>query len=218
MEDWFGHGTHIAGILVGNTYGVAKKATLRSVKILDRNGKTNASTIIKSIGYVVNATLERQVPSIINLSLSGPRSAAVNAMIRVAVQNNITVIGSGGNDAEDACLHTPASEPLVLAVGALTRKNTIASFSNIGPCIDIFAPGDKIFSTYLTREGKRPWSRKKMSGSSMSAPFVTGVAAILLSLNTSLTPRDVRTMISSMATVGQIRNPSNNTINAIVYI
>ncbi|KAJ9066511.1 proteinase B [Entomophthora muscae] len=175
--DESGHGTHCAGTVASKSYGVAKKASLVAVRVLDENGSGTTSGVIAGLHW---AMLDRQGTrgNVISMSLGGQVSLALNDMVDAAVQEGIVVVAAGGNNNDDACLRSPASALGAITVGATDINDARAFFSNYGSCIDIFAPGTAIMSTWnngLTNS---------ISGTSMAAPHVAGLAAILLSTGT----------------------------------
>jgi subtilisin family serine protease len=178
-----GHGTHVAGTCAGMTYGVAKAASIVGVQVLDSSGSGSTSGVIAGIQWVVNqhasmygvavdgSTAGR---SVINLSLGGAFSATLNSAVANAVKAGIVVVVAAGNNNEDATLHSPASEPSVLTVGASTDADARATFSNYGTLVDVMAPGVGVLSPY------RNGVVASLSGTSMASPHVAGLAAVLM--------------------------------------
>jgi subtilisin family serine protease len=139
--DNHGHGTHVAGIIGGTTFGVAKEAQLWSVKTLDRNGGGKASMVIAGLEFVL---LQRQLdgtdrPAVVNLSLDSGFSNALNAAVDSAVDRGVVVVMAAGNSAADACTRSPSSAARGISVGAVDKDSKKYRDSNVGPCIDIFA-------------------------------------------------------------------------------
>lgn len=113
--------------------------------------------------------------SIINLSLSGPRSQTIDdALTSAAVDHGIPVFVAAGNTGDDACQYTPAANPAVFAVGASDRQDNVAVFSSFGKCVRMYAPGVDITSSWLGTDSH------SMDGTSMANPHVAGIAALLL--------------------------------------
>lgn len=182
--DLNGHGTHVAGIIASHLYGVAKVAQITSVKVLDRDGHGTASTSIAGIQWAVldAQRLARQYYNfkggVINLSSGGggvvlSEIEAVNKAVRAGVH----VVVSAGNDDTDACTQSPAAADLAITVAASTINDRRAEYSNYGECVDIFAPGDSVLSTGI--DG--PDASSTRSGTSMAAPYITGLIAQFLS-------------------------------------
>jgi hypothetical protein len=174
QADCNGHGTHIAGIVGGSVYGVAKAATIVPVRVLNCSGQGTTSTLTSGISWILRNHPAGQ-PAIINMSLGGPKDVAVNAATSRLVEAGMVVITAAGNSTLDACTFSPASTPGVISVGSVSEQDARSPFSNWGDCIDIFAPGSKITSSAM---GGR-FSQK--SGTSQAAAFVSGAMATYVS-------------------------------------
>lgn len=149
--DGNGHGTHVAGTIGSNTYGVAKRTTLLGVKVLSDSGSGSISGIISGLNYVVSDSRSRSCPNgaFANMSLGGGYSASLNSAAKGLIDNNIFLAVAAGNENQNAANVSPASEPTVCTVGATTSADAKASFSNYGALVDIFAPGQGILSTWI---------------------------------------------------------------------
>jgi subtilisin family serine protease len=189
------HGTHVAGTVGGATTGVAKFATLYSVRVLDCTGSGTASTIIAGIDWV---TANFRAPAVANVSISGGISSAVNTAVQNSINAGVTYVVAAGNSASDACNYSPASAPAAITTGATTNLDLMASFSNWGGCVDLFAPGNSIYSAWNTDD----YSMGTSSGTSMASPHVAGAAALYLQSNPSATPAQVTQAIKSNGTGG----------------
>lgn len=166
------HGTHVAALAAGRTVGVNRNATIISVQVLDQNGYGSWSTILKGLEWIT-----RQPRGIINLSLSGPRSALVDRVLTLMIQHGWQIVSAAGNDGTDSCQSSPAGHPHSITVGAINSRLEPASFSNHGKCLDVWAPGDTILSAI-------PENRYAyMSGTSMAAPLVAGAWSLAPSMN-----------------------------------
>lgn len=199
--DCLGHGTHVAGIVGSQTYGVAKNVTLIGIKVLDCTGTGSTYTIIDGLRAVLQRIAQTGRRSVINLSLGGDRSPALdNALLAIASLNNTAVVVAAGNEGSNACLYSPSDlgqAGNVLVVGASDYTDTRPSWSNTGPCVDLSAPGVSILSTWI---GASATATTVLSGTSMATPFVTGVAALVLQQNPTLDITQVNTIITSQAT------------------
>ncbi|MEO5930786.1 MAG: S8 family serine peptidase [Candidatus Kapaibacterium sp.] len=171
--DGNGHGTHIAGIIGARdnsigVVGVAANAQLVAVRVLNDTGAGNYSTIIEGLDY---ATANARSGDVINLSLGGPPSHALDDAVRRAAARGIKVVVAAGNEMEDAGLSSPSrvNYPGVYTVSAFDINGDMASFSNYGSVVDVSAPGVRILST---RVGG---GTVYMSGTSMAAPHVAGL-------------------------------------------
>ncbi|KAI9319102.1 peptidase S8/S53 domain-containing protein [Dichotomocladium elegans] len=194
-KDLGGHGTHVAGKVAGKRYGVAKGASIHSVKILNKTGDGTLSNLIKGIAHVVSVA--KPGKAIINLSLSGPESRFINEAISKLVNTyNIPVFVSAGNSAMDACFYSPSSNPDAFVVGATDIYDHVAPYSNTGSCVNIYAPGSNISSSWIGGSDEV----KSLDGTSMANPHVAGIAAVLMSRQTFATARDVYNAISALAT------------------
>ena len=178
--DPHGHGTHVAGIIAAadngvGGLGVAPEAKIMSVRVLDEDGAGYASDVAEGIIYAVD-----HGALVVNLSLGGPTaSAAQEAAIEYAVQKGVTVVAAAGNSGVGAPPEYPAAFPDVVAVAATTPDNAVASFSTRGSYVDVAAPGTMILSTVPGDDYAFE------SGTSMSTPFASGVAALARSVDVS---------------------------------
>lgn len=171
-QDCNGHGTHVAGTIGGTKYGVAKNVTLVAVRVLDCQGSGNISGVIAGIDWVIQDP-KRGALSIANLSLGGGPSDSLDLAInRLVVDNKVTTVIAAGNSSKDASNYSPSRVENAVIVAASNPDDSIATYSNYGSVIDVFAPGTNITSDWL-RNGI-----KTISGTSMAAPHVTGVLAL----------------------------------------
>jgi serine protease len=206
-DDCNGHGTHVAGTVAGTLYGVAKHAHLVAVKVLACDGSGSYEGVIQGVQYVASSHKKTTRPSVANMSLGGGLSTAVNQAVAAAVSAGVTFVVAGGNENTDACTRSPASEKSAITVGStavdengITPTDDRSSFSNYGSCLDIFAPGSLITSSWIGS----PSAVKTISGTSMAAPHVAGAAAVLLSGTPSLTPAQVKTALNNAATTSAV--------------
>ncbi|HEV7588734.1 MAG TPA: S8 family peptidase [Longimicrobium sp.] len=207
-----GHGTHVAGTIGGTTYGVAKGVTIHSVRVFDCNGAEYNSSVIAGVnGVTANAT---QRPAVANMSLWGPASTALDNAVQNSINSGITyVVIAGNNSGANACNYSPARVAAAITVGATTSTDARASFSNIGNCIDIFAPGESITSAGISSST----ATAVMSGTSMAAPHVAGAAAQYLQENPSATPATVQSTLITRATTGVLSNLGTGSPNRLVF-
>jgi subtilisin family serine protease len=200
-DDCNGHGTHVAGTAAGTLYGVAKFSHLIAVKVLGCGGSGSWAGVISGIQYVAQRHATSGKPSVANLSLGGGYQLSVNQAVTAAVQAGVVMVIAAGNNNGDACQTSPASTPECISVGATdigTDNNGDSTdvrsfFSNYGSCTDVFAPGSAITSAWITG----PDSTNVLSGTSMAAPHIAGVAATILGANPALTPEQVLIQISN---------------------
>ena len=138
--DCNGHGTHVAGTVAGTTYGVAKGATIVPVRVLDCTGSGFNSDVVAGLDWIV-ANHAAGTPAVVNLSLGGAASAAVDAALQGVINDGVTAVVAAGNSAVDACGSSPARLPAAVTVAASDSADRQASFSNFGSCVDLYAPG-----------------------------------------------------------------------------
>lgn len=210
--DGNGHGTHCAGTVAGQTYGVAKEANLIAVKVLSDAGSGSTSGVIDGINWVAEQVAANKRPSVANLSLGGGFSQTQNDAVDAAVSAGVTMVVAAGNDDKDACDYSPASTPSAITVAASDSKNARASYSNWGSCVDVFGPGSAITSAWIGS----PDATNTISGTSMASPHVCGVAAKYLSADTSLSVADISAKIVADASQNEISDV-NGTPNLMVY-
>jgi subtilisin family serine protease len=199
ITDCIGHGTHVAGTVGGTTWGVAKLVDIVPVKVFPCSGSTQMSIVVEAMNWVINDH-GAGTPAVLNLSLGGSASTVVDDAVSRLVADGITVVAAAGNDGANTCSYSPARVPAAITVAASGQYDDPAWFSNYGRCNDIFAPGVEITSaSYASDTGT-----EVMDGTSMAAPHVTGVAALILQRNPSATPAQVWQTISAEATRGAI--------------
>jgi subtilase family protein/peptidase inhibitor I9 len=194
--DCNGHGTHVAGIVGGAAFGVATSATLVPVRVLDCTGSGSLSTVIAGLEWVLQDHTQSTSPAVVNMSLAGNGSSALDDEVNSVLSAGLTVVVAAGNDNTSACGSSPARVAGAITVGASTSLDQRASFSNYGPCVDIFAPGTGILSDSYSSTTATSIS----SGTSESSPFVAGVAALILQQYPSASPTTVTQTILSQAT------------------
>ncbi|KAG0031060.1 hypothetical protein BGZ82_007151 [Podila clonocystis] len=177
-----GHGTHVAGIIGGRTFGVAKNVTLVGVKVLAADGRGSFAAIIAGMDWVASSA--RGTKAIVNMSLGAGKSQSLDAVVNRIFNAGIAVVVAAGNDANaDACHGSPSGARGSFTVSASDRSDRIATFSSWGQCVDAFAPGVGITSAWIGSNT----ATNTISGTSMAAPHVSGVTALLLSSDSSLT-------------------------------
>ncbi|MGH8832822.1 MAG: S8 family peptidase, partial [Polaromonas sp.] len=209
-NDCNGHGTHVAGTVGGTTWGVAKGVSLTPVRVLDCTGSGSWSGVIAGIDWVANSTLR---PAVANMSLGGGASTSVDAAVAGAVSKGVTMVVAAGNSNLDACNYSPAREPSAITVGASNSLDSRSYFSNIGTCVDIFAPGESITSAWNTSATVS----NTISGTSMASPHVAGVAALTLAANPTASPAAVAASLTSSATPNRLVSIGAGSPNLLVY-
>uniref|UniRef100_UPI003467EDD9 Extracellular serine proteinase n=1 Tax=Thermus sp. (strain Rt41A) TaxID=32063 RepID=UPI003467EDD9 len=209
-QDCNGHGTHVAGTIGGTTYGVAKGVTLHPVRVLDCNGSGSNSSVIAGLDWV---TQNHVKPAVINMSLGGGASTALDTAVMNAINAGVTVVVAAGNDNRDACFYSPARVTAAITVGATTSTDYRASFSNYGRCLDLFAPGQSITSAWYTSST----ATNTISGTAMATPHVTGAAALYLQWYPTATPSQVASALLYYATPNVVKNAGRYSPNLLLY-
>ncbi|PHH74056.1 hypothetical protein CDD80_3338 [Ophiocordyceps camponoti-rufipedis] len=216
--DDVGHGTHVAGIIGSNYFGVAKKTQLYGVKVFNSKSRSSTAMLLSGIWYVLDDMDGRRCPKgvIVNLSVGGDKSEAINDAALELVKKGAFVVASAGNERRDACQVSPASAEHVCTVGGIDKSNRLfwkdKLESNHGPCIDVFAPGDDIKS--LSHQGHR-WAT--MSGTSQAAAHVAGLGAYLAALEGITGNQTMCNRIQELATKDAIADLPTKTPNLIAY-
>ncbi|KAH7378127.1 subtilase [Cadophora sp. MPI-SDFR-AT-0126] len=212
--DGNGHGTHVAGTIGSRAYGVAKKANLIAVKVLDASGSGATSQIISGIQWAVNdmKSKGRVGKSLANLSLGGVFSQSTNAAVASAVQQGLFMGIAAGNDGRSAALTSPASEKSACTVGATDKNDARASYSNYGSVVDIFAPGTDILSTWING----PTDTNTISGTSMATPHIVGLGAYLIGLEGTRAPGPLCERIRTLATKNVLTGVTPTGLGAIL--
>lgn len=205
------HGTHVSGTIGSATYGVSKGATLVAVKALDCNGSGTYSGILAGMEWVVNAANKTGKPSVVNMSLGGGQSSSINQAVAQMTAAGIHVVVAAGNENQNACNTSPASEPSAITVAALDQNGPLAYFSNWGTCVDIIAPGTNILSTF-------PGGKTAvLQGTSMASPHVAGAVANFLGDNPGISPAAMQKGITAGCTQGMVTGNLNGTPNCLLY-
>ncbi|MFD6446123.1 S8 family peptidase [Promicromonospora sp. NPDC060204] len=212
--DCAGHGTHVAGTVGGSSYGVAKDVSLVAVRVLDCSGSGTYDGVIAGIDWVT-ADHQAGEPAVANMSLGGGFSQAVNDAVSEAVADGVTFALAAGNDyAADACDGSPGSTPEALTVGATEDTDARAVYSNIGTCVDIFAPGTDITSAWYTGDT----ATNTISGTSMATPHVAGAAALVLGGNPGATPAEVGDALTGAAVPDVVSDPGTGSPNLLLNV
>ncbi|MFL5384604.1 MAG: S8 family peptidase [Longimicrobiaceae bacterium] len=206
--DCNGHGTHVAGIIGAATYGVAKNVYLRGVRVLNCSGSGSTSGIVAAVDWVRANAVK---PAVANLSLGGPVSSTLNTAVSNLSNAGIFTAVAAGNENQDACNTSPASAAAVFATAASNSDDTRRSSGNYGPCVDGYAPGGSITSTWINS------GTNTLSGSSMAAPHVAGVAALYKATFGDAASSAIDSWIKTNATAGVVKNVPAGTPNRLLY-
>jgi subtilisin family serine protease len=204
LQDCNGHGTHVAGIVGGATTGVAKGVNLVSVKVLGAYDPEFPcanwgpySQMIEALDWIAANAFR---PAVVNMSIQGGKNDAFNLAVNNVFHSGIPVIVSAGNYSDDASLFSPASAEKAFTIGASDTFDNRAAFSNVGNPVKIFAPGENIRSSFIGSNS----SYANYSGTSMSAPYVVGVAALFLETNPTASPQQVYDFLLQTSTKNKV--------------
>ncbi len=209
-SDCNGHGTHVAGTIGGSTYGVAKNVNIVGVRVLNCSGSGTNSGVIDGVNWVAS---NASGPSVANMSLGGGASSALDTAVNNAVAAGVTFVVAAGNDNSNACNYSPARAASAITVGSTTSSDSRSSFSNYGSCLDIYAPGSSITSAWYNSNS----STNTISGTSMAAPHVAGVAALYLQEDSSLSPAQLDSLLSSRASNNRVSDAKSGSPNKLLY-
>ncbi len=209
-NDCNGHGTHVAATVGGQVYGVAKNVQLHAVRVLNCSGSGSTAGVIAGVDWV---THNKQLPAVANMSLGGGKSEALDEAVAKAVASGITFVVAAGNENQDACARSPARSPTAITVGATTEGDKRASFSNWGSCVDVFAPGEKITSAWISDDA----ATRALNGTSMAAPHVAGLAALFLERNPTSAPNAVTSALVDNSTPGKVADAGRCSPNRLMF-
>ncbi|GAA1143660.1 subtilisin family serine protease [Kitasatospora gansuensis] len=210
-QDGYGHGTHVAATVAGSSYGVAKKAKIVAVRVLDNNGSGTTEQVVAGIDWV---TAHAVKPAVANMSLGGDVDDVLDAAVRRSIASGITYGVAAGNDNQNASTHSPARVAEAITVGSTTNTDARSSFSNYGSLVDLFAPGSNIKSAWNSGDT----ATNTISGTSMATPHVVGAAALWLADHRTDTPAQVATALVNNATSGVVTSPGSGSPNKLLYV
>ncbi|MFD0414432.1 S8 family peptidase [Streptomyces sp. NPDC127108] len=210
-QDGNGHGTHVAATVAGTKYGVAKKAKVVAVRVLDDEGSGTLAQVLAGIDWV---TRHARKPAVANLSLGGPTNAQLDAAVRASIASGVTYAVAAGNDNEPVSRSSPARVKQALTVGATDGRDARATFSNRGAGLDLFAPGVAIRSASIRNDTASTVS----SGTSMAAPHVAGAAALYLSGHPSARPADVAKALVARSVKDRVSGPGAGSPNRLLQV
>jgi subtilisin family serine protease len=208
--DCNGHGTHVSGTIGGSTFGVAKSVKLHGVRVLDCAGNGTTSGVISGVDYVTRHAIK---PAVVNMSLNGGATTALDDAIKSSISSGITYVVAAGNANWDACTFSPSRVPGAITVAASDNFDQSAWFTNWGTCVDIYAPGVGITSAWNTSDN----TVNTISGTSMASPHVAGAAALYLETNRTATPAAVSNVLVSNGTTNTLQYVYFGTPNVLLY-
>ncbi|MBD0241580.1 S8 family peptidase [Acinetobacter baumannii] len=207
--DCNGHGTHVAGTVGGTTYGVAKNVNLVPIRILGCDGSGASSNVIAGLDWILK---NGKKPAVVNMSLGGATSSSLDSAVENLYNNGYVMVVAAGNSNTDACTSSPARVSKAITVAATDSTDTRASYSNYGSCVDIFAPGSQINSSWIGSNT----ATKILNGTSMATPHVAGVVAEMLQSIPTASPQTISTNLLNQASSNVVKNPSGSP-NRLLY-
>ncbi|MDX8253794.1 S8 family peptidase [Acinetobacter pittii] len=207
--DCNGHGTHVAGTVGGSTYGVAKNVSLVPIRILGCDGSGASSNVIAGLDWILK---NGKKPAVVNMSLGGGASTSLDSAVENLFNNGYVMVVAAGNSNTDACSSSPARVSKAITVAATDNTDTRASYSNYGSCVDIFAPGSQINSSWIGSNT----ATKVLNGTSMATPHVAGVVAEMLQSTPTATPQTISTNLLNQASTNAVKSPSGSP-NRLLY-
>ena len=210
-QDCSGHGTMVAGLLGGATYGVAKDVSLVSVRVFGCGNSATESQVIAGVDWV---TANAVRPAVANASLAGAPYAPLDTAVANSIASGVTYTVAAGNSAIDACNDSPARVPGAITVGAVDQGDHQASFSNFGTCLDVFGPG----VADVGPSNSSDTAAATGSGTSFASPIVAGVAALVAGESPSSTPADVAAAIGNASTQGVLSQLGAGSPNRLVHV
>jgi cerevisin len=210
--DGNGHGTHVATTIAGKKYGIAKKAHIIAVRVLNASGSGTMADVVAGVNFVTANAKKTKKKSVANMSLGGGFSLALNAAVAVAIESGVSFAVAAGNSNADACRYSPASVPTAISTGASDVADNVAQFSNYGKCVTLFAPGVAITGGWIGS----PENFRTISGTSMASPHVAGVAALLLS-EEDYTPAELKKKLVEVSTKNKLNRLKPNSPNFLLY-
>ncbi|MGW0534916.1 S8 family serine peptidase [Streptomyces sp. NPDC003032] len=210
-DDGNGHGTHVAGTIAGEAHGVAKKAKIVAVRVLDDQGSGTTEQVVAGIDWV---TKNHQGPSVANMSLGGGADEALDAAVQKSIAAGVTYAVAAGNESSDASQVSPARVKEAITVASSTKDDAQSDFSNFGSAVDLYAPGSDITSAWNTGDD----ATNTISGTSMATPHVVGAAAVYVAAHPDAEPADVAKALTDGATPDKISNPGEGTPNKLLKV
>ncbi|MBK5187407.1 MAG: S8 family serine peptidase [Gemmatimonadaceae bacterium] len=208
-SDCNGHGTGVAGVAAGSVHGIAKSATIWSVRVFPCSGTTPLSTILAGIDWV---TAHHRSPAVANLSLGAASAPILDSAVARSIRSGVSYVVAGGNNGGDACAMSPGRLKTVINIGATDAYDARTSWSNYGSCIAMFAPGVSVAAPdYYSDIALSSWN-----GTSFAAPMVTGAVALYLQGHPTASPATVRSAIVGNTTTSVLTNTAGSA-NKLLY-
>ncbi|KAJ2926091.1 hypothetical protein H1R20_g11005, partial [Candolleomyces eurysporus] len=212
--DGHGHGTHCAGTAAGSQFGVAKKANIIAVQVLNSSGSGATSGIVSGLNWVLTQARGSGRPSVVSMSLGGAAASALDSAVSALTAAGVHVVVAAGNANVNAQNTSPARAPSAITVAASTIADAKASFSNFGTVIDVWGPGANVISSWI---GSNTATRS-ISGTSMATPHVAGVVAYLIGKDGNVSPSAMEAKIKNLSTKNALTGVPSGTVNQLLHI
>ncbi|RXW14507.1 hypothetical protein EST38_g11344 [Candolleomyces aberdarensis] len=212
--DGHGHGTHCAGTAAGSQFGVAKRANIIAVQVLNSSGSGSTSGIISGLNWVLSQARASGRPSIASLSLGGSAATSLDNAVASLTSAGVHVVVAAGNSNANAGSYSPARAPSAITVGSSTIADARSSFSNYGAVVDVFAPGSNVISAWIGSNT----ATNSISGTSMATPHVAGLAAYLISKEGNVSPAALETKIKNLSTKNALTGIPSGTANNLIRL
>ena len=219
-DDCDGHGTHTAALAAGTEYGVAKKATIVAVRVLDCYGEGDVESVIKGIDWVIKHHRSGSLAAA-NLSLgvdADDDSRPMDLAVIDLAKDGIVPVTAAGNKGQDACEVSPGHTPEALNVGATDQTDARLAMSlgtsSYGACVDLFGPGVRILSAGITSDT----AEQTLTGTSMASPLVAGYVALIGEADPTACPSSVHDAVTDRATKDVVKNPGAGSPNLLLNV
>ena len=211
-DDCHGHGTHVAGTVGGSSFGVAKGVQLVGVRVLNCSGSGTNAQVIAGVDWVTQNAIK---PAVANMSLGGGIATSLDSAVANSISSGVTyAIAAGNSNGANACNFSPARVASAITLGSTTMTDARSSFSNIGTCLDLFAPGSSITSAWFSSDT----ATNTISGTSMATPHAAGAAALIASVNPTWTPAQVRNELVADATPNVVSGAGTGSPNLLLFV
>lgn len=223
--DCDGHGSHVAGLAAGSTVGVAPRARVIAVRVLDCNGDGEVADVVDALQWI-RAHHRSGVAAIVNLSFGvdlGDDGTSIDREVQALIDEGVVVaVASGNGDAAgrpiNACKIAPGDVPDALTVGAVGSSDLVSYYSNNGPCVDLYAPGGDRFRGLESAWKDSDTDYEFDVGTSMASPLVAGYAALLAQQQPGLCATTISQAIVDRSTKGVITGMTADSLNRLLFI